>query len=772
MKLLFIAKQKKNVDTFDTTIVALLARGHTVTLALQERDPERDRRLTERFANERFTLVSCPEQRGDDWRVSAPLVRSARDWAQYYQPPYAQAAKLHRRALTRLLKELGASGGVVDPALMALGPEAGARLRGTLAQIEGTIPSDPLHDEFIARHAPDVVLVTPGLHFGSGQADFIKSARALRIPVWMLLFSWDNLSTKGALHVEPDRLFVWNARQVAEAADLHAYPRERVVVVGAPRFDEFFALRSRVDRESFFAPLGLDVSRRTVLYLCSSRFIAADEATFIRSWLTALRASGAPVLRDCNVIVRPHPDVTFLSGSVPPAEIAWPQMPQATGWLQRPFADDGTVVLRTTYGTPQAFYECLHHADAVVALNTSAELEAGIAGRPVFTVLATGEAADGQAHTLHFDYLLRQHGGFVHYSPDLASHVLELAGALGTPPDTSGIKSFVMAFLRPHGDRDVAPLLADALVDAFTSGASARASAGERRAWDVAQTSLREAQASPVVDELPVVDDGDPARQRLTVGNAASGLTVWATPETRRRRRKGMVQMDPALLHWLDEAVSPGDVLYDIGAGVGTYALVGAVKRGALVVAFEPGYSAFKALCENVRLNACGAQIVPLPIALGDRVGLLELDYPAEPGDSIHVLRSREWRSKRAVLDGRFQQPVCAERLDDVVTRHGLPLPNAIRLSVRRGAESVLAGAARTLWLPSLRGLCVTVKERASAEALRQAVPAACGLSVAEIVETPGFGWAVELQRTAAPATGTPLTRLAGRAAARLRRVW
>ena len=93
--------------------------------------------------------------------------------------------------------------------------------------------------------------------------------------------------------------------------------------------------------------------------------------------------------------------------------IVWPGMPQAMAWVHRPFDDQRAVVVRTTYSTPQAFYECLHHADAVVALNTSAELEAGIAGRPVLTVLATGAAADGQAHTLHFDYLLREHGGFV-----------------------------------------------------------------------------------------------------------------------------------------------------------------------------------------------------------------------------------------------------------------------------------------------------------------------------------------------------------------------
>ena len=69
MKFLVVAKQKKNVDTFEAVIAALLARGQTVTLAIQQRDPERDARLAERLRHERFALVACPDERTDAWRV-------------------------------------------------------------------------------------------------------------------------------------------------------------------------------------------------------------------------------------------------------------------------------------------------------------------------------------------------------------------------------------------------------------------------------------------------------------------------------------------------------------------------------------------------------------------------------------------------------------------------------------------------------------------------------------------------------------------------------
>ncbi len=753
MKFLFVAKQKKNVDTFETTLAELLARGHELTLAIQQRDADRDRRLTERFSNPRFALVSCPEERGDGWRRSAPLVRSTRDWAQYHQPPYARASKLHQRALARLVRELG-SAASPDVRALPLTSSSGSRLRDALAQIEAVIPSDPLHEEFLARHAPDVLLVSPGLHFGSGQSDFIKSARARGIPVWMLLFSWDNLSTKGALHVAPDLIFVWNARQVREAQELHDYPPERVVVVGAPRFDEFFALRSVVARDEFFAPLGLDAERRTILYLCSSRFIAADEPLFIRTWLASLRQSTSATLRDCNVIVRPHPDVPLDPIDAPPDATTWRAMPQATGWAHRPFDDERAVVLRTTYSTPQAFYECLHHADAVVALNTSAELEAGIAGRPVLTVLATGEAADGQAHTLHFDYLLREHGGFVQYSPDLPTHERHLVEVLTGPPRNETIRAFVLEFLRPHGDQAVAPILAEALIAAYvppaTSGVTTPVPGG---------SSVPEPQAV-------AVDPTTPLATKMLAVDGASGLNVLATPETRRFRQRGVLRLDPAVRTWIDAVVAPGQVFYDVGAGVGTYSLVAAVARGALAVAFEPGFAVYRALCENVRLNDAAHGVIPLPIALTDRTGFFELEFSGASGGEHHVLRNREWRPRREAIDTRQGHPVCAERLDDVVARYGILPPDALRISVRREAERVLAGAATLISTPSLRSILVTVARPDDATAATSLLRDA-GFASLDLGGSEDFGFSVRFDRDPAATVSGVWDRL--KAAARLR---
>ena len=98
---------------------------------------------------------------------------------------------------------------------------------------------------------PTLLVVTPLVKIGSYQADYVKSARALRIPVVFPVFSWDNLSTKGLVHVMPDLVLVWNDRQRQEAIEDAAYSAADVMAVGAPRFDRFFDMQPQTTREHF-----------------------------------------------------------------------------------------------------------------------------------------------------------------------------------------------------------------------------------------------------------------------------------------------------------------------------------------------------------------------------------------------------------------------------------------------------------------------------------------------------------------------------------------
>jgi FkbM family methyltransferase len=178
-----------------------------------------------------------------------------------------------------------------------------------------------------------------------------------------------------------------------------------------------------------------------------------------------------------------------------------------------------------------------------------------------------------------------------------------------------------------------------------------------------------------------------------------------------RQWRAASCAKEPWTVNWLRDAVGPGDVLYDIGANVGTFSLVAAKHCGAHVVAFEPGYSSFARLCENIQLNGCQHAIVPVPLPLADTSGMVGFKYRSvDPGQSRHRLKPAAWRFRRtSPAEGRYEQPVLAIPLDDAVSRFRLPPPNHLKVDVDGAEDRVLAGARRTLRSRTLRTVLIEV---------------------------------------------------------------
>jgi hypothetical protein len=277
------------------------------------------------------------------------------------------------------------------------------------------------------------------IEFASSQVEFLKSARRLGIRTGICVASWDNLTGKGLLRFVPDRVFVWNDIQRAELEEMYGVPRDRIVLTGAQRFDEWFERKPTTTPEQLAHKVGLDPARPYVLYLCSSPFIAPNEVDFIRRWAGAIRSSRSPALREVGLLVRPHPqnarqwrgvDLTsFGNATIWPPEGAQPDAGEAR-------AD---------------YFDSLTHSACVVGVNTSGLLEAGIVGKSVLTVLDP-DFAQTQAGTLHFHYLRWENGGLLRVAGDIEEHLTQLERALAQGPDDSRhVAAFVERFCRPYG---------------------------------------------------------------------------------------------------------------------------------------------------------------------------------------------------------------------------------------------------------------------------------------------------------------------------------
>jgi hypothetical protein len=394
-------------------------------------------------------LGVVPEHEGL-WGGIAYGVRGVMDFVRYLHPRFAAApalrARMKRKVCPRAYHWLDA--------IPRLPPAAVRAAQRTLMAADRAIPVSAALTGVLREQAPDVLLVSPLVDAASEQVDWIKAARALGIRSAACIASWDNLTNKGLLRIEPDLVVVWNEAQKREAHEYHYIPERRIAVTGAQLFDKWFVQTAARDREAFCARAGLPDARPFILFTGSSSFISQSnaEVAFVRGWIAALRASGDATLRDMNILVRPHPYNCHAWEHDPLAGVPGVSVFPARGY--NPIDPDNRA----------DFFDSLYHGAAVVGINTSAMIEAAIVGRPVFSMLA-GEFAGTQEGTIHFHYLLPENGGCVRIASTLDEHVRQVRERLRDPEAARAeTERFVSHFIRPHGlDRPATPIFADAI---------------------------------------------------------------------------------------------------------------------------------------------------------------------------------------------------------------------------------------------------------------------------------------------------------------------
>lgn len=448
MKILFAALHNGYYRNIESVVEALAARGHDLYLGAERHDSALGGRSIVERLSAAYPHVSHGEvaRREQKTGFLASKVRLTLDYLRYLDPAYAETPALLRRATVRT-----PSGFVWLAEHGLLAPAVSRRLLArALHAIDRTVPPSPDIERFLDRLQPDVVLVTPlvGL-VPSSQLDLLRSAQARRIPTAVCVWSWDHLSSKAIIRDMPDRLFVWNDVQRREAIEMHRVPADRIVVTGAHPFDRWFDQQPSRGRAEFARRVGLPGERPFVLWVCSALFPdSPSEAEFVLRWAAALRSSADPRVRDAAILVRPHPS----------RKREWDQIDlrglgNITLWGDNPI----------DAGSRADYFDSLHYSAAVVGLNTSAFIEAGIAGRPVLTILP-GEFRANQEGTLHFHYLID--GGLLTASRSLDEHLGQLSLALeGRQTEIlARQREFVRSFVRPLGlDVPATAVMADAV---------------------------------------------------------------------------------------------------------------------------------------------------------------------------------------------------------------------------------------------------------------------------------------------------------------------
>jgi FkbM family methyltransferase len=196
---------------------------------------------------------------------------------------------------------------------------------------------------------------------------------------------------------------------------------------------------------------------------------------------------------------------------------------------------------------------------------------------------------------------------------------------------------------------------------------------------------------------------------RLDVGSVIEARETMSFPER-----------CPDVVTWI-EGLPQGAVLYDLAAGNGIRSVLAAAQPETrlTVVAFEPGYENFAALCENVRLNELTDRVIPIHGAVTATSGLGTFHYRTlERGADQNRLAQPINRRGNPFLPVASMTSVCWS-IDDAVARLALPAPTHLCLAVDGAELEVLAGARDTLAGPELTNLLL-ISDAAAATRVRE----------------------------------------------------
>ena len=136
-------------------------------------------------------------------------------------------------------------------------------LKDKLEMMENNFTQE-LYKELFAKYQPGLIFATHLVYHDD--IELIREAKKAGIKTVGMVMSWDNLTSKGAVHVKTDKLIVWNELVKKEAIELAGFKEADIAVVGVPQFDFYFHPEKIIPREEFFRQNGLDPNKKLIVY--------------------------------------------------------------------------------------------------------------------------------------------------------------------------------------------------------------------------------------------------------------------------------------------------------------------------------------------------------------------------------------------------------------------------------------------------------------------------------------------------------------------------
>lgn len=198
------------------------------------------------------------------------------------------------------------------------------------------------------------------------------------------------------------------------------------------------------------------------------------------------------------------------------------------------------------------------------------------------------------------------------------------------------------------------------------------------------------------------------APERIVVKRGGAEVSFAAVNPITAWRARSIMEKEPGTVSWIEE-FAPGEVMIDIGANVGLYALCAARFCDVRVYGFEPESQNYALLNRNIHDNGLGDKVTAYCCALSDetRFDVLYLSQ-FMAGGSCHNFGESVGPDMRP-MNAAFRQGCFSTTLDELVARAVVPVPHHIKIDVDGIEHKVIRGAAHTLRDGKVRSVLVEI---------------------------------------------------------------
>lgn len=417
----------------DSGVLAHLALRHDVQLVLP---PDGYRRVRSSPPAGTWglplTRIAIPETRRHQWRrmffVDQARLRSGSDWADI------------RRAW-RIMIGWKATLQMTVYALPVIRQVVLAAMRYRLTRT----PASQL-DDLIAIQHPDVI-IHPSTFDGYFINDLIASAQRTKIPVALLMNSWDNPTLKRAAVGVPAAVAVWGEQSRRHAHRFMAVPESHIHVLGAAQFDVYRDSPAE-DRDTICREHDIDPARRILMYAGSSK---GNREHLHLQWLNDAIERGE--LGPTTVLYRPHPfglesayAKQIIAATPANVRIEISMRPM----LERIADGEDCGFFMTPYARTHAL---LTAVDALISPLSTIIVEAGLHAKPVLCFIPAEEDIDSiwgeLRNLLHFRDLFDNPGVATARShDDFLPQVRRLMTKVGDPDHAAFVRREMEFFAR------------------------------------------------------------------------------------------------------------------------------------------------------------------------------------------------------------------------------------------------------------------------------------------------------------------------------------